>query len=130
MVRDVKGGLARYSERMRLGVTPGQTVQENPQETQKFLPLLALMSELRALGSVEVSSEITDREMALEKAIAALTDDQRELVKLKFMQGLSNASIAEITGYSLEAIKALQFRVLKTMHEMLGRVSEGGGYGT
>lgn len=130
MIRDVKEVLSRYSERICSGETPGQIVQENPQEVEKFRPLLELMSELKALGSVEAFSEITDREMALEKAIAALTDDQRELVKLKFMLGLSNADIAEIMRCSLDTIRALQFRVLKTMHEMLGRASEGEGHGT
>ena len=61
------------------------------------------------------------RRLDLCQAMEQLTDDQRELVTLKFIEGLSNADIAEITGRSPEAIRALQFRALATMREFLTR---------
>ena len=61
----------------------------------------------------------------IESALAGLTDEQRELVTLKFIQGLSNSQIAEITGRSAEAIRALQFRTLAALRERLGRFVEG-----
>ncbi len=61
------------------------------------------------------------RRLDIERAMEQLTDDQRELVTLKFIEGLSNADIAEITGRSPEAIRVLQFRALAAMRQFLGR---------
>ncbi len=67
---------------------------------------------------------IVGRQMDLQNAIARLTDDQRELVTLKFVQGLSTAEAAEITGRTREAIRALQFRALHALRKIL----KGEGY--
>jgi RNA polymerase sigma-70 factor, ECF subfamily len=74
-----------------------------------------------AIGSVGVPSERSDRRMDIETAMTELTDDQRELVTLKFIQGLSNAEIGEVTGRSPEAIRGLQFRALRAMQETLSK---------
>jgi len=63
--------------------------------------------------------ETVPRHLDLTEAIGQLTDDQREFVTLKFIQGLSNADIAEITGRSPEAIRALQFRALSALRQIL-----------
>lgn len=52
-------------------------------------------------------------------AIVRLTDDQGELITLKFIQGLSNADVAEITGRSEGAIRGLQFRALSALRLIL-----------
>jgi len=56
----------------------------------------------------------------LESAIAQLTDDQRELVTLKFIQGLSNTEIGAVTGRKPEAIRVLQFRALSALRRFYG----------
>ena len=48
---------------------------------------------------------------------------------LKFIQGLSNAEIAEITGRSPEAIRVLQFRALMALRKTLDRQATGDGDG-
>ena len=60
----------------------------------------------------EDPGEIVGRQMDIRRAIAQLTDDQRELITLKFIQGLSNDEISEITGRAQGAIRGLQFRAL------------------
>ncbi len=62
--------------------------------------------------------------MDLESALGALTHKQRELVTLKFIQGLSNPAISEIMGLSSEAIRALQFRALSALRDMAARHME------
>ena len=74
-----------------------------------------------------VSSEDSDRRMDIEAAIVRLTEDQRELVTLKFIQGLSNSEVAEITGRSPEAIRGLQFRALSAMRDLLQETPGGRG---
>ena len=69
-------------------------------------------------------AEAVGRKLDMAQAIVQLTDDQRELVTLKFIQGLSNADIEEITGRSPEAVRALQFRALAALKQILDR----GGY--
>ncbi len=53
-------------------------------------------------------------------AISKLTDEQRELITLKFIQGLSNSDIAEITSRSQEAIRGLQYRALSSLRDIFG----------
>ena len=50
-------------------------------------------------------------------ALRRLSDDQQEIIALKFIQDLSNKEIAEITGKTEEAIRALQHRALKALRE-------------
>ena len=64
-------------------------------------------------------AEVITRQIDTYKAIVRLTDDQRELITLKFIQGLSNADVAEITGRSEEAIRGLQFRALSALRRIL-----------
>jgi RNA polymerase sigma-70 factor (ECF subfamily) len=80
---------------------------------------------LMGTGHGEIPSEASDRRMDLKAAISTLTDDQRELVTLKFIQGLSNAEIAEVTGRSPEALRALQFRALMALRRAFGKRTEG-----
>ena len=58
--------------------------------------------------------------MDIKDAIARLTEEQRELVTLKFIQGLSTADVAEITGRREGAVRALQFRALSALRDLLG----------
>jgi len=52
-------------------------------------------------------------------ALHDLTPEQREVIVLKFLQGMSNAEVAEITGKTVSAIKALQHRGLGALREQL-----------
>jgi RNA polymerase sigma-70 factor (ECF subfamily) len=55
----------------------------------------------------------------LKKAIGRLSDDQQEVILLKFIEGYDNAEIAEITGKTIGAVKALQFRALGSLRGLM-----------
>jgi RNA polymerase sigma-70 factor (ECF subfamily) len=55
----------------------------------------------------------------LQQALGVLTGEQRQVVLLKFVQGLDNETIAGILGKSEGAIKSLQHRALSTMERVL-----------
>ncbi len=82
--------------------------------------------DMKIAGGAAISSDVSDRRMDLEDAVALLTEEQRELITLKFIQGLSNVEIAEATGRSPEAVRALQFRALMALREILDKPAEGG----
>ncbi len=56
---------------------------------------------------------------SLASALEQLTDDQQNVIILKFVQGLGNAEIAQILGKTEGAIKALQRRALETLARLL-----------
>ena len=52
-------------------------------------------------------------------ALRQLTDDQQDVIVLKFMQGLSNIEIARVLGKTEGAVKALQWRALEALARIL-----------
>jgi len=56
---------------------------------------------------------------SLAAALQLLTDDQQDVIVLKFMQGLSNAEIAQVLGKTEGAVKALQWRGLEALARIL-----------
>jgi RNA polymerase sigma-70 factor (ECF subfamily) len=52
-------------------------------------------------------------------AIQELSDDQRECVALRFLQGFSVAETAEVMGKNDGSIKALQHRAVRRLHGLL-----------
>lgn len=79
---------------------------------------------LRQYAETSDVAQTVARQIDVERAIGKLTDEQKELVTLKFLQGLSNAEIGEITGRKPAAIRGLQFRALSSLR----RILEDGGY--
>lgn len=59
------------------------------------------------------------RKLDLEAALGLLTDDQWQLVTLKFVQGLSNEEVAEVLDRTPGAVRVLQFRALSALRELL-----------
>ena len=55
----------------------------------------------------------------LRAAIRRLTDEQAEVVSLRFLEGYSIAEVAAMTNRSEGAIKALQYRAVTTLRGML-----------
>lgn len=67
--------------------------------------------EAEALASVEGAD--------LRKALARLTEEQQEIVLLRFFQGMPIAEVAGATGRTEGAVKALQFRALRALARVL-----------
>ncbi len=53
------------------------------------------------------------------KALHALTDDQRDVIVLRFVQGMSGREVAQAMDKREDAIRALQFRALATLRRIL-----------
>ena len=55
----------------------------------------------------------------LRKMLDFLTDEQKEVIILRFIEGNTNEEVAKIMNKSVGAIKALQFRALTALREIL-----------
>ena len=53
------------------------------------------------------------------EAINTLTDDQKQIILLKFVEGFNNKEISDITGKQEDSIRALQYRALVKLREIL-----------
>lgn len=58
------------------------------------------------------------------QAISRLTDDQQQVVILRFYQGMSNAQVATVMSKPEGAVKALQSRALRSLRRIIGEGSE------
>ena len=61
-----------------------------------------------------------ERQHDIQLAVAQLTDEQQQVVILRFFEGLSLAETAEATGRNSGAIKSLQHRALERLRVILG----------
>ena len=64
-----------------------------------------------------------ERRRDIQLAVAQLTDEQQQVVILRFFEGLSLAETAEATGRNSGAIKSLQHRALERLRVLLGEAS-------
>lgn len=64
-------------------------------------------------------SEIVLTKERLRKGLQYLTEEQRQVILLKFIEGYTNKEIAQIIGKSTGAVKLLQFRALKSLRAVL-----------
>jgi RNA polymerase sigma-70 factor (ECF subfamily) len=62
----------------------------------------------------------------VQRALSALTPEQREAILLSRYQGLSYAEIAQIAGCSEGAVKTRVFRAMETLKKTLTGDSRGG----
>lgn len=66
--------------------------------------------------------EFVDNEIAWNRAIdviARLTDDQQDVILLRFIGEMSLSEVADILGKSVEAVKAIQHRALASIARLL-----------
>jgi len=64
---------------------------------------------------------VEEEYVVLHKAINTLTDDQKQIILLKFVEGFNNKEISDITGKQEDSIRALQYRALVKLREILGK---------
>jgi RNA polymerase sigma-70 factor (ECF subfamily) len=72
-----------------------------------------------ALASPHVLAERALERGQIQVALKHLTDEQRQVIVLKFIQGFDNRSIGKIMGRSEGAIKSLQHRALGALRRLL-----------
>ncbi len=63
--------------------------------------------------------EANDRAAALRRAITKLTNEQQEVLLLRFMQSCSSQEVARLMGKNEGAVRALQFRALVRLRKLL-----------
>jgi RNA polymerase sigma-70 factor (ECF subfamily) len=61
--------------------------------------------------------------LELRQALSELTDDQQQVIVLKFADGLSNYEVGQILGKTEGAVKSLQHRALASLGKTLGESS-------
>jgi len=77
--------------------------------------------------SPERNLEARESEVRVQRALSALTPEQREAIVLSRYQGLSYAEIAQIAGCSEGAVKTRVFRAMETLKKALAGEASGGG---
>ena len=70
--------------------------------------------------------EQRENEIRIQRALKALTPEQREAILLSRYQGLSYAEIAQISGCSEGAVKTRVFRAMETLKKALLGEARGG----
>ena len=70
-------------------------------------------------GSPEEEVLAASRDPQLVAALAQLTEEQREVVELRLVAGLSVAEVAALTGRRQGAVRALQHRAVTRLAELL-----------
>lgn len=82
-------------------------------------PIEELEEKIKSDYHIETTAENNLNLDKLKSAISYLTEEQQELISLKFVSGLENSEISEIMNKSAEAIRQMQFRALKAMKEKI-----------
>jgi RNA polymerase sigma-70 factor, ECF subfamily len=86
------------------------------------------VDEFRKRGRVEPVEHVPDRGedpmtaelMTLHGAIERLPTEQRQVIELKYLVGMSNDEVAAVTGTTAGAVNAKQWRALRTLADILG----------
>jgi RNA polymerase sigma-70 factor (ECF subfamily) len=89
------------------------------QAKRDYLPL----DETLVAGKVEpyIEGEARLQHEELRLAIARLTEDQQQVIILRFIEGLSNATVAQILGKTEGAVKSLQHRALASLQRIMAK---------
>lgn len=66
----------------------------------------------------KLAAELATREQ-VRAALLQLSDDQRKVVLLRVLEGMPHKQVAEILGKTAEATRALQYRGLNALRDML-----------
>ncbi len=78
--------------------------------------------ELAAAGDLTDSLGLRD---LLGRALRSLTGDQQQVLLLRHIEGHDVASTARITGKKENAVRALEFRALRSLRRVLSREEQG-----
>lgn len=92
--------------------------------TQKFASID--MENIAAISSPKLELEMKLEQQELTEMIADLPQNQRQVVVLKFIEGLDNRETGKIMRKSEGAVRILQMRALTALRQKIG----GGKYGT
>jgi RNA polymerase sigma-70 factor (ECF subfamily) len=84
-------------------------------------PTMMPLDERLLTGAVDVERAaeraLVQRQLAV--ALGRLTEDQRQVIVLKFIEEMSNEEVADVLGKTVGAVKSLQHRALAALHRVL-----------
>jgi RNA polymerase sigma-70 factor, ECF subfamily len=86
----------------------------------------SLRSEDQALPETCADSHVEQHQVRL--ALRSLTPEQHQVITLRFIEGFGNEEVAKVMEKPAGAIRALQFRALKTLRRLLLREEKEGVY--
>jgi RNA polymerase sigma-70 factor (ECF subfamily) len=94
-------------------------VTDHRRRAKKSLPLELEKQLIADIVDIEgtVEDNLTHRRVIA--AIPHLTESQRQVILLRFIEGLDNTAVASILGKSVNAVKALQHRALAALRRIL-----------
>ncbi len=81
------------------------------------VPLKEGMLPLEAGADDVFEKELTQQQLA--RALSNLTEDQQDVIILRFVDGFSTADVAQVLGKSVGAVKSLQSRALNSLNRFL-----------
>lgn len=81
---------------------------------------------LELLGQEDKGFENAETEAALREAVAALPEQDREVIQLRYFENLSQREAAQRTGVSQMSISRTERRALKALRAALGTGDEAG----
>jgi RNA polymerase sigma-70 factor (ECF subfamily) len=84
------------------------------------LPLLAAVARETDEAGPEQRAALSEDLDRLSEALKELTDDQREVIELRFFAGLSVLEASLVMGRQEGTIRGLQFRAIQTLRRTLG----------
>jgi RNA polymerase sigma-70 factor, ECF subfamily len=97
-------------------------VNDNIRELRTH-PMTALVENgappAEAAAKGDSPAQSVGRKLDLAAALEQLSEDQRQLVTLKFVQGLANEEVAAVMERTPGAVRVLQFRALSALRELL-----------
>jgi len=93
------------------------------QKVEPPLPLELEEERLPGLSDPSIAVEEAITRQQLWEAVTKLTEDQRQVILLKFGEGLSNAEVGRILGKPEGAVKSLQHRALRALHRLLTKAT-------
>jgi RNA polymerase sigma-70 factor (ECF subfamily) len=85
------------------------------------------MSEVELSEGLAAASEtspahqagLNERKRLLEQAIQQLSEEQRDVILLRFMEGIDIQGVAQAINKTPGAVKALQYRALRALAELM-----------
>ncbi|MCK6626811.1 MAG: sigma-70 family RNA polymerase sigma factor [Anaerolineae bacterium] len=118
------------------GLKRGQTWQDSPQGwimgiarhvVADYYRQRERMSEVELSDGLVAAAEtgpahqavLNERKRLLEQAIQQLGDEQRDVILLRFMEGIDIQGVAKAINKTPGAVKALQYRALRALAELM-----------
>jgi len=75
---------------------------------------------LEVVDAVAAPPATSEDVLVVRKAMDALPEEQREVLLLRFVEGLSHEEVAASLGKSIGACRVIQYRALKAISRILG----------